>query len=487
MTDLPLAALCVPVLILGLVLASSGFDLIPELGVFNAKRLLQPLVFGASLIICLLNRPLRIAFAEQCARVPGLVSICCAVVFLLGVTSVLRFANPEYGLAEIALLGLVLILVPVLAACRSVAGTAFDRLALFMIASLGLVVAFTELTGLVAGWALGTEFGFEEMLVRFAHPRFYNQLQSWTLPVLAAIPLLFGSVRKRLVLAATLVGIQWAIVLMAGGRGTFIALLLGLIIVAALARPAFKSWPRTHLLGALIGILIFSGVLGGHALLAPSGGNFVETSVGRSMTHSTGRTYLWELAAKDAMANPWLGAGPMRFDCEGPGTRPAHPHSFPMQLLSEWGIPAFLITAGLFAWLAWRVAKFLFSGRTRPGAERGLSSLLAAGILAAALHACLSGVLMMPASQMMAVVMCGWLLGLTSGNLPSHREALDKPGLTRLTSVIMVAGLVACIALTKFNVSELRQYEARIAELVKAGPVQPRYWQHGRACLYAGY
>ena len=136
---------------------------------------------------------------------------------------------------------------PLVAACRSVAGPVFDRLCLFLVATLGLVVAFTELTGLIAGWSLGTEFGFEEMLVRFAHPRFYNQLQSWTLPLLAAVPLLFGKTLKHLVIAITLIGLQWAIVMMAGGRGTFIALRL---LRSTLGSRNWRTFLRLSLPGA---------------------------------------------------------------------------------------------------------------------------------------------------------------------------------------------------------------------------------------------
>ena len=191
----------IPGILGAFLLLSSGFDLIPQLGVFNAKRILALTVLLTILLTALLSPTVRQSLAGQLGRIPRWAGLFLALAAGLGIISALRFPQPGYGLADVTMLAVLVISMLVVAACRAAVGRRFDRLAISLIALLGIVVALQEFTGLLAGWSMGTEFSYQQMLIRFAHPRFYNQIQSWTIPALAALPFILGG-GPRLKIAA---------------------------------------------------------------------------------------------------------------------------------------------------------------------------------------------------------------------------------------------------------------------------------------------
>ncbi len=112
--------------------------------------------------------------------------------FLIGVISSLRLEHPAYALVDVSMLFVMMILIAVTAASRELSGGRFDKWAVLLLAAMGFAVAVQEFMGFVAGWVFGFEFELSTRhLMHFAHPRFYNQLQTWSIPILAAIPLLF--------------------------------------------------------------------------------------------------------------------------------------------------------------------------------------------------------------------------------------------------------------------------------------------------------
>jgi O-antigen ligase len=478
-----MAALAIPAVLVLFLVLSSTFDFSWRLGVFDFKRVAQGFVLLLLFAMAAISPGVRAGLAQQMTRIPLWMAAALLLALGLGWVSALRFPHPGYGLAEVAVLALLVCGLLVIAACRALAGRAFDRLVLAGLALLGAAVAIQELMGLLAAWALGIEFSFEHMLIHFAHPRFYNQLQSWSLPLLASLPLVFPDSRKVRVLAVLLLGLQWCLLLISGGRGSALAVLLSIVIVAAVAGGHRQGWLRWHILGLGLGAALFAAVLAGHAAMAPAGGSFVEQSVGRPLLHTTGRSHMWKMALADAARHPWLGAGPMRFNCEGLVQFPAHPHNFPLQLAAEWGLPATALVLVVCAALAWALLRHLISmrrGAESPARGHGpLQSLLAAGLLAAALHAGLSGVLNMPASQMMAVLVGGWLLGA----LPRGRPGAMLSGGAAALAVLGLA-LALSVAVAAFNVREAAQLEVRTELLRGAGPAQPRYWQNGKSCYY---
>ena len=271
--------------LLGLFLAgTTGFDLIPTLGVFNAKRVLEVFTLLLVLSAVMLNRHLRTAFGELQTTLPPWALLALAVAFVSGSISALRFPHPGYGLLEIAMPVLLILCVIGTAASRRAGGEGFDRLALLIVIAIGAITAVTELTGFVASWSLGSEMSYSQMLIRFIHPRFYNQLQTFSIPLIVALPFIFNAGKKLKFIAAVLLALQWCLVLVSGGRGSVASLITALVAAAFLFPSNRRAWLTIHFAGLVLGVFMFLGVFGANQSFAPEGGKFIEESVGRPLT-----------------------------------------------------------------------------------------------------------------------------------------------------------------------------------------------------------
>jgi O-antigen ligase len=457
--------------------ATSGYDLLPGMGLFNGKRILETGLLLLIPMVTVLHPGLRAEFGRVLGSIPVWATVALGLAGLAGVLSSLRFEHPAYGLLEVVILVILAICLLATAAARRQAGGFFDRLALGFVCVVGLMAVTTESIAMIASWAMGAEYAFDRMLVRFFHPRFYNQLQTFSIPLIAALPFLFGASRRLKLAAAVLIGLQWMLVLVSGGRGSVIAVLAALTLGALLFPVGRRRWLGLHAAGLVLGGLLFLGVGEVNQAVAPQGGQFVEQSVGRPMAHTTGRTHMWSISWEQALEQPLLGAGPSRFACELRPTAPAHPHSFPFTILGEWGFPAFLLIMSVCAWLGWRLIATSRAALKSQASDSPLAAMLACSIMAGVAHALVSGVLIMPAGQVMTVLVCGWALG----RLGSPENMTPRPLPATITLAVAVA-LAAWVAV--FSYGEVRQMDFRTRDTAAHTSLEPRYWQLGHACRY---
>jgi O-antigen ligase len=200
------------------------------------------------------------------------------------------------------------------------------------------------------------------------------------------------------------------------------------------------------------------------------------------MLHTSGRTDLWGHAIDDAMGNPISGSGPMRYACEADHYIAGSPHSFPFQILGEWGIPAFLILAILFIWLvrAWfHASKRL---KQEPAYRQASISVLSISCLAAVVHVCVSGLLVAPSSQVAAMLVTGWLLGSL---FKASYDSTENESTGYDAVLLLLLGFVASVSVVVFSTTELNKLSYRTSYAQDYGPTTPRFWQDGRFCEYS--
>ncbi len=496
-------ALVFPTLLCAYLLVTSTTHLSDTLWQYDAKRMLQLYLLPALFLWVLIIPGLRSSAFEQVARVPRWMGIALTIMFALGVISAWHNSTSgmglAYSLADVALLLMLVAAALAIAACRSMAGELFDRIIIVLIAMVGVAVGLQELIGVMAAWSQGLEFNPRIALPHFSWPRFYNQVQSWTLPLIAALPSVFPRKWSVWLLCLLSLALHWYVVLATGGRGTMVAVSSAVIFAAVLWPVARKQFALTHLAGLFMGILIYALVVAGHGQIQESdpaappasatqpqaesptakhgkdeSGEFTSTLTGKRMSTSSGRTAMWRGSLKDTQAHPWLGIGPMNYACKGPVFRAAHPHSFPLQFVSEWGIPAFvllLITGGI---IAFRLIGIVRSESKGAYSAAYLHAALGAGLIAAAIHACLSGVLIMPASQVAGMLVCGWLLG----SFPVTGK--PSPGLAS-RSLLPVA-LAIALAFLWFAHNEISRHEQTLEQTPTMDRLIPRLWQNGKVC-----
>jgi len=502
-----LLGLLIPALIGFYLLITSTVYLVHGVWPYDVKRILQ---FGLLLVLFLvpaLNGRIRREFGALLAAIPGWLKITLLAIFCWGVVSALINAQSLMhalnSLSEVALLSILVLGVFVVAACRRIAGRWFDRIAIGLLALTGLAVGLQELIGVVAAQNAGADFNFRISLLHFSWPRFYNQVQSWAVPALVALPPLFARYRLAAILCFIVLGLQWYIILMTGARGSFVAIGVASVFTLIFLPPVRARILKWQITSFALGALMFAVVLfsfetsdttsaigpgsesikyslGREADIDASGGqltggesSFFKQSLGRPMVHTSGRTWMWSVTVRDARDNPLLGIGPMNYVCTS-NERIGHPHNFPLQLAAEWGIPVALAVCIIFMFLLWRTSRSIRQGEFDSPEDTAIAGLLLTGVLAAALHACLSGVMVMPASQVTGVLVCGMLLGL----YPSAPQ--ERPAGASQWGVI--PGLFLTVALLGLGAYELHTMKDRAELLTPGESMWPRIWQDAKVC-----
>ena len=512
-----MAVICSALPGLFLLITSTSF-LVDGHFVYDIKRVFELGLILVLLVVVLMNTGIRHALAQQLARIPRKLGVVLGLIITLGVISSLVSATSKQlainSLLEVALLSLLLVSSLIIAACRHVAGRLFDQVAVTLLALAAIAVGFQELLGVTAALLNEVEYFARISLMHYSWPRFYNQVQAWTLPVLGILPLVWAGSRSELmqsvvfrsVVCLLSLGLYWCIILMTGGRGVAISVLLafitGFMFLPAIRRPTLH-W---HLSGLLLGAALFFAIAQMNEQVriatqnpAPPDGlvqqapaepvkprqniqkeqenRFDSQSMaGRLSLNSSGRLSLWRDAIEYIRHEPLLGIGPMNYACVGPPYRAGHPHNFALQFAAEWGL---LATLGLIVVVLHVIRALWIALRTEPDRyETRLASMLATGLMAAALYALLSGVLIMPASQVMAILIAGWLMGALP--IKAHQTEPD----TKKTAFVVVCALTIALAVTLFSVTELGQREYRESRIALLDQGVPRYWQQGKQCKY---
>jgi O-antigen ligase len=479
-----------------LLLTSTG-NLLPAFELYDSKRILQFVLLFLLFLLPCLSRDIRIAFGALLTSAPGWMLAVLAAVFTWGMLSALVHAQSPLhlfnALSDVGLLACLCLAAFVVAACRATAGRRFDQLALGLIALTGIAVALQELVGIAATRAAGLDFSFEIALMYFSWPRFFNQVQSWTIPVLAALPLLFT--RRHMVLpsCALALALNWYVIFATGARGSFVAVTAATLFAAALFPSVRRRMAGWQSAGMVLGLLVFAAVffflegpgreptataeLDGSS--QPADSRFLESSLGRPMAHTSGRTELWKAAGHYIRNYPILGIGPMGYACTS-NEPVGHPHNFVLQLAAEWGVPAALAVCGLFLAVMLRLFGRLRQSGAADDRNQTLAVLLYTGVLSAALHATLSGVLVMPASQVTGMLVCGMLLGLPiAGRSPP--DTVTRTG-RRAARVALACMLLLSSGLIALGAHELSTLQDRAARLGADEPIRPRMWQDAKVC-----
>jgi putative inorganic carbon (HCO3(-)) transporter len=275
-----------------------------------------------------------------------------------------------------------------------------------------------------------------------------------------------------------LIGIQWCLVLVSGGRGTVVSLITAFTLAAILFPSNRRAWFRIHAAGLLAGVVIYLSLLAMNQSVVPGGEGFVSQSIGRPMAHTSGRINLWSIALDQATKQPLLGSGPSRYACGLDPNIAAHPHSFPMTVLSEMGFPAFTLLMLVCLWLGWQLLVRCRESQDGTLSSDTLIAMLGCSIMAATVHAMVSGVLIMPASQVMTILIGGWMLGTL------NIQPTESPVNNRSAVLVLTISFVVAAAVSVFSVSELQKMNLRTSQERTKVLAEPRYWQMGRACNF---
>lgn len=475
----PASPLVGPLLLIALyIFLAPNVDFALSLTWHDGQRLAQVALFGLVVLLMLAvpgaSPRICVAWLNLSRFVRGSLT----GAFALGALSSLLSAQPRWAYLEWGMLLLLIVLALVTAAGRRDAGERADPVLVLLFYATALAYAAKTvavyLSMLLVGPEYGVAFDARELYTGFSNIRFFGHVQTMLLPFLLLPVLWWGTTRLRRMLLWIIPVLWWMLAIGSGTRGTWIALLIGAGVACGFGNRPGRLWTamqfRALLYGA-VAYLVFILLI--PELLSRPAAFLYRTDDILSLSH---REILWDAAVKMAAAHPWLGIGPMHFsDTWNPVA--AHPHNAVLQLMAEWGLPAALLFTLMFA-----VAGLKWAMRVRadtaacPDVRRSLISVaLLAALTGAAAQAMVDGVLVMPVSQTLLAVLCGWALAQSAA--PVTTAISRRWQLLCLAAVLFAAGAVA--STVYLDAPRLEQRERAYAEMRPGGILLPRFWAQG--------
>ena len=270
-------------------------------------------------------------------------------------------------------------------------------------------------------------FNFHDFFFTFTHPRFFNQYQLWTLPLLTLVLILDHPYLKakhtRYLLWAIAI-IWWIMFFTTHGRGVVVAVTSSYLITFILFKQKTKTFLKTTLILNLLGFIFYQiffhlipHMLSNDLSLLTNS----DTQAFSIRSTSSGRlTHLWPKALQLITENPWLGIGPMHYHAWNGGIVLAHPHNSILQIGAEWGIPALLCVLILLyrTFRNW-IHRFNSHSLNKTNSTFTLSVIgLTFSLCSAFILSLFSGVIVMPMSHLIGILVISFSLSIFQpGNL----------------------------------------------------------------------
>lgn len=392
--------------------------------------------------------------------------------FGLGLVSVVTASYPRFAVLEWVTMMLLLGLASLLAIQARRVAVPFDIWSIRLVVALAVMIALKIMMGYLAAVTavghLDTIMLFEGT---FSNRRFFGQVASMVVPLLAYPILRGGLSRGSRGALFFLLAVWWMLVIVSGTRGTWMALAVAAAVLAAFAWRASVEWLRIQVWAFGVGVLLF-GIL----FMWLPGGIGLDASIENRLINPatlSGREILWSLAWAQMQAHPWLGVGPMHLAAIR-NDFGAHPHNAVLQLGAEWGLPAAL---ALILPAAAGVMRLLAVLRKNQIVPNALLVCLTASLLAAAAQSMVDGVIVIPYTQTLLALVAGWTLGVYFRGVVMTPVAADSRMMRMVIPVLSVFALAALlngVFPEVLNRAELTQAYADAGKLIL-----PRFWGVG--------
>jgi len=446
-------------------------------GGHDRQRLLGVAVLAAAALAAILMRQRPSLFAAQAAKP-------LAVFFLLGILGSVRAFSPGYALFEVVIFFLLYLFAQLIAAEIGGAGSAglLVPVRAMAIVCAGCALQFWVAYG--AGFALGIPLDFGDFALPFANIRFFNHMQTATLPLLILLCCVTPATSRLRWLWWPLTAYWWMAIFATSGRGTLLGMAAAGIAVAALRRRPGRAYLKAAALSMLGGLLMYFVFLVAIPVLAggvPFGA--FSDSVARTMADpASRREVLWQRAIELIVRHPWMGVGPMHFAHNaGDLHTGAHPHDWVLQIAAEWGIPALLC---LCAALALAMRALLRAGSrlaVQDTLNQAICSALVAGSAAILADGLVSGLFVMPQSQLAIALFLGCAIGWCRAQAGAP-QAAPVTGMRRAGGAILIAAAAVCLLAAVLPDAAARytgqDYTAH-QQALNGGTTWPRLWRLG--------
>ncbi|MBO2601933.1 O-antigen ligase family protein [Shewanella algae] len=237
-------------------------------------------------------------------------------------------------------------------------------------------------------------FGINDLIYGYVNVRFFNQLQVFFVPVLF-IPffdLKYNYLKK---ISIFLISFHWVVILQTEARGAGLGIVVSAAFISLVIDRSFRNnfllvMVKTMLLGFIFWFLFI--YLISYFIFDDS--NF------HLRVNSSGRLDLWYYSFQRILDSFWLGYGPMSFAWGEERPLPnSHPHNSLIMLMYEYGVVVFVVMA---FWLFRLLLAFI---RLLENKDLISNMPIIFSLLSGVIYSFVSGVVVMPFSQAMLVLM----------------------------------------------------------------------------------
>lgn len=412
----------------------------------------------------------------------GLAGKLLAAFFLLGSLSSSLAPVPQFAAVEVALFFL-LYLLAVEVGRQIASRPQVLRMLLQLVAVAGGLYAFKFIVAYVAALSLGNSLAADDFTPGFSNIRFFNHTQTSTLPLLVLLCCLLPRHGRLRWFSLSVTAYWWLALFATSGRGTLMGLAAGCAAIALLPRrlaiPYLKQMAFTAALGLsayVILLIVVPMAAGGQAMNA-----FAYTAERTAADPTSGRLFIWQRAAALIAEHPLLGVGPMHFAHKaGHLHAAAHPHDWLLQIGSEWGLPAL---ACLIAVLALALRALLRAGKHIDSNDRDnelIFTALVMGSVAILVDGLVSGLFVMPQSQLAIALFLGCAMGWYRTIVPPAPPVASNPVARMAGIVLVIAAMAAIGSLWPDIVARWKEQPLTPAQqAANTGDQWPRLWKAG--------
>ncbi len=400
-----------------------------------------------------------------------------AILLAGGALSAWNSGSVKFGALEIALNAQLVVLFLVLcAAARTEKQKTETALAIALSAGAAMFVLKFWTTYVLYVFE-GKDFPWLTPFLDFANVRFFSQYQAYSL-LLILLPASLLNLQNNWKVLLYIVAVNcWALQWIVSTRAVWAGFALAVLVVLLFARHGRMTWLRLQVIAMLAGgvvFLIFSRIVASlpSATLVP---NAVGSIMQRGSESVWERIALWRSALDFIMARPLLGVGPGQFGLQNYPTGAAHPHNFPLQMLSEYGLFTGLAGIALMVLLVVLAIKTLRVGKSAAPDMAGKS--IAAALIMGLTDSLFSGNQIMPHSQILLCVVAGLLVGRTSARSPDLSIRSLKVYYPALKLTFVVIAMLAILATTILSTAYLRVVKDMGPNIQRGNP---HFWNYGR-------
>ena len=350
---------------------------------------------------------------------------------------------------------------------------------------------FQALVAYVSALVVGQQPDPRDLIVGFDNYRFLNHVQTISLPLMGLLAIRrfksgTSAYFNPTYWFVTLL-LWWMLTFVSAGRGTFLGVWSGMLVVLALHPRQAWPWFRTMSLSCAAGLaayLFFYWLVPLLYGLQPFG-FLIDVAQRTAADPGSGRWPLWQRSIELVLSHPWLGVGPLHFAHYSQDLKiAAHPHNAPLQIASEWGLPA-LIALGALVFSGARV--LLSAGRAVLPTDfrnQALFSAFAATGVSIIVDSMVSGLIVMPASQLWITLYLGCAWGWAVSQIRHVKPR--KPTISSPIRYALLGGILMLIGLHAKGLwpelSDLPGHETRSKSLgfyTEGSHFTPRVWRAG--------